>query len=150
MPAAPQSAPWRSCVWLITANRASTKVNSITSPIGNVSVRFRIPSVSTWLLFCRDPRRGCDILFAICSSAVGHHIHGWYSRCFQKSLPGDQLSKNKKPHNFASVPQRLTALSSHRRAPWISSPTVSTRTEKRRSSLACSYLARHLWRRCTT
>ncbi|TMS05448.1 Fanconi-associated nuclease 1 [Larimichthys crocea] len=30
-----------------------------------------------------------------------------------------------------------------RRVPWIFTPTVSMRTEKRRSILACSYLARH-------
>lgn len=40
----------------------------------------------------RDPRRGLNVLGSICSSPLGHHFYGGYSRCVQISLPGDGSS----------------------------------------------------------
>lgn len=42
----------------------------------------------TFFLCHRDPWRGFNIFYIVCSSVVGHHFYGEYSRCFPKSIPG--------------------------------------------------------------
>lgn len=46
-------------------------------------------------------------------------------------------------------PDQILLISTHRHVRWIFTPTVSTKTEKRPSILACNYWAKHLQRCCT-